>query len=579
MTAKFARALLVLLSSLAATQAHADDRMDKKLFLLNRALKNKDCDQALSVARGLVEDYPQTASPQLALAKSLLCRGDVEESFDAMELFTSYGGSPKEGAPVRADIAKVAATVTLSIEAAVWLPPVEREGFVVTVDGRKRAHLGPIGAYRFALRPGSHSISVSHPRFGGASSLWDKTIVAVAGKTVNEVVSVRPDVAIVVVRVYPESAAASVDVTALEDGAPVRLLPCAEFWSADRPADCEQREDRFALVRPGATFVATAIPKVPTVNRASGAVVASSASQVATLALASREPARLTVGAFKTPVRYVLELPTGALPVIDVSDIDAGAGEVGWTMTPVGTSAIPPERWVLQTPSRIGTTSPTPASSATTSGKPSAASSSLSGTFDVPAGRSALPLPRSVHLLVGAEEFGLLAPPANSAGDVEFVVPLVGRRGSDERPYSVTIRVPGLAPGEHRTLVLPVTEVPAMQAALGATRVERSVEQQRRAAVGFVGGAVLGGVTAGVFARRASVAKAASETARSPEDYEGYKRSLAQNRSGVGASLAAAGVSAGLSVVFIVRASSADARVDRAWAAVDEAGAVPFDIR
>jgi hypothetical protein len=542
-----------VLALLAAAPARADEKLDKKLFLLERALKNGDCGQALSVANTLVSEFPAAPAAQLSLAKSHLCAGDPVRAFDAWARFGALGGRPADGADVRAQILERAAIVTVRLDPDVgWLPPGAVEQFTYSVDKRVVGRFEGGQTAQLALSPGAHSLSVAHPALPGAP--WLQDVAAQPGLELELVARPKPEVGVVVVRVDPPEAAEALTLTVRATPEPVApLFACADHWGAGRPAVCAAKGDKLLLVARGSAVAVEGVPSGPTVERAAAQVVATDARHELTLKVKRRAPAQLLVGPFELPVEYTFSLPHADVAVRPGASIAASAGAIGWAMKPTGGDA-----W--------------------------RGAEALTGSFVAPAGESAAPLPRGVIFAgFGQQQAVLVAPSVGPEPAVVQAPVLVDGGQPPDGHRTMAMRVPNLAPGELRSVKLEGLSIPAVDAWRSAQRAVKAEPRMRALTITSAGlGAVAGVVAGGSLLRAQQYAEAARglESVDSAGQVE-YDELVAKGQR----LLKVTQVSAGVSLTGLLGAGGfgwgwirSKPKAAAAMQRYDEARSVPFEL-
>ncbi len=176
--------------------AQAGDELDKKLFLLNRALKNMDCDQAEEISGKLVAEFGNDPGAHLGRAKSLMCSGRYLEAWESMESYGELRGDARLAAAVNAELMDNVGVVELRIRpkneapGGGAIPPAYFEGVQVVVEGDNITRMRSEDVYKIAVLPGSHRVTVSDSSIPSAS--WSETVTFEAKAGSNPSVVVAP---------------------------------------------------------------------------------------------------------------------------------------------------------------------------------------------------------------------------------------------------------------------------------------------------------------------------------------------------------------------------------------------------
>lgn len=509
--------------------AHADDRLDKKIFLLGRALKNNDCQQALQMSDKLVAEYGEDASVYWARARSRACDGNFIDAWADMETYRRRGGADpgaeQTEAAIRAELYLVQLTISPK---AVEVPDGFLEGVDVAVRDVRTGHVsrsGP-GQYRVAFRPGTHTLSASHKSLPVSVQL--PAIDAQAGVETELQVDMILQVGKLQVSVSPGEEAPHISVF---------WRPAGVAESAWTPLDREA--GGFSAVvasQPVRLEIRSDKPRISRTQQ--DVVVAPGVVTTAQLRVESLPPATLQVGALDPTIEYWLTLPTGkVVAVAPNSVIETGAG--------------------IATFQSLGF-------------------AQSSGQLTILRGDSDLPLPRAIELdhPNWGSPLPLLVAPSATVDDVTGKVRVYGTSGP-----SFAITVPRVAPGELRRVALTPATVPALQAH-AELRVAKQALVRSRKRMWVSGGATL--LCAGVAEIAFISSRNAAEDARQldePSDLETYRK--LSSRAASRAQVATVGMWAGfaglgLTTTFTVQSLKSAETHRKAAAAFDAARKVPW---
>ena len=450
---------LIGLSLGFSAPAFANDRLDKKLFLLGRALKNDDCQQAVEMSDKLVAEFGDDASVYWARARSRVCMGDYVGAWSDMRTYRDMGGSDAGAFETSATVQAGIEILTLRVEPrALELPEDFMAGVVVSVSGRHAMVRDGPGRYRIALEPGQHNVLVM--RVGLPVTPWDKVIEAKAGRQREVVATPVVRIGRLVVRIEPADEASNVHLA---------WRPRSSTDDAEWTPLTADGSGRF-IGRLAAGEVDLKVqPLDPRIGWASGSVAIVPGVETETSLTVNRlEAATLRVGDLDPALGYTLQLPTGEFREVEGAvDIETGAGQAGWAVD-----------WEI----------------------------SREGTVALEPGNTMLPLPRAVELTSPTWQHPqrwMFDPSAES--DDASVEPIIsGRHG-----FAVTI--PDLAPGELRRVVLDPPDVPALRSHAAMLDARRDWQESRRHALLAAGATTL---LAGFTGLTLSLARTSAEKAQ-----------------------------------------------------------------
>ncbi len=502
--------------------ALADEKLDKKLFLLGRALKNNDCQQALEMSDKLVDEFGDDESVYWARARSLACMGNHFRAWLDMEKYREMGGSDPAAVETDNEIGANIEVVSMRVEPqAVEVPADFMDGVRVTVSGQHAVVTDGPGQYRMALAPGPHQVRVAHSDLPVAP--WSDQFVAEGGNKRSLVATPVMQIGDLVVQLQPADEAGNVQVAWRSGGSPAD----AE-WTALTPAGAGQFTGRLAA----GPVELQVQPRDPRIGWATGAVTVEPGARTDTeLTVARLEAATLRVGDLDPALSYTVTLPTGEVrEVVAGADIETGAGEARWAV-----------EW----------------------------ENDGEGDFTVAPGSAALALPRGVELTSAAWEGPQrwLLENSTEAGDVTVQPSLGG-----ELDFAVS--VPSLRPGEVRQLSLDIPAVPALQSHAAMLDARGDWKKSRRQ-TWLAGGAtaLLAGFT-GVTLSQALAAADEAKGLSDPGDADTYADLVDQTASraqlaniGLWSGVAGTGLTATLTWRSLGRSKQHKARVDEFEAA------------
>ena len=465
---------------MCAGTAHANDALDKKLFLMGRALKNGDCGQALEVSEKLLVEFKEQPGPHALRARTeLLCTGKYPKAWYHFAKYLEKGG---ERASVKDELEETLAKigrVDLVINPRGGEIPADFDrGIKLQVpDGTAGIKDGP-RHYRLAVWPGRHTFGMKNSRAG---FFGQSTIEVPAGTLQNLTLEPKSPLFELTIRVESSQDTSGVVVKAQSDAVSKEVV-------LERKAP----DVYGGLVHHGSVNV-TIESQNPLISGAQLDVVGYPSEPLDKLIkLKTLEPAEMTVGTLDPKILIYAALPHGkTLSVKGDTLISTGSGEAKWS------AILDPKMNAWE-------------------------QSAVEHRFSVPTGRSSFPLPGAVELVSGGEVVHrqLLAPQSDVYKPITLTVPGAAN-AKDTFAVSLELR----RPGQFERVTLNLDKVPAVS----AYRASRELmARQRYVAGGAVGSAVLAGaavILAGSYKTRAEneLLKAADLSGASKQRaYDGY---------------------------------------------------------
>jgi len=504
-----------------------DEELKESLGLLEQELEKSDCSAANDIADMLIREFAQEPASYRAKARSQICEGHYVSAWKHLKGFLERGGAAEEIEEDERTVAKEIARVKVKISPIGLEIPEDFDAGLQIDFPANSAHIKESDrTYRVAVGPGPNTFSIRHenPLVG----LWREQIMFEKGE--QKAVIIDPVIQLGDLVVLIEPADQAVDVTVFVKGVDTREeLPSmggARFGTRLSPGS---HQLEVISTDPLALSLETVVE------------VKAGSEVTKTVTLTRLEPAELAVGLLDERWKLSVTLPTGIKKaVLAEQSLETGVGSASWAAELGGQEVV------------------------------------LEHSFDVPGGNSLLPLPSYAEARLNGESFASKTFIASGGESMDVLLQgTIPAAPSEE----FQVMLPGVYPGEVRSLGLDLAAVPALVQHQALIDARSSKASSTKVAIGSsVATLALGGFAALSIKNAKSFADEAKAVSDSTDlaSYQDFVEQANAAAGKVNIGMYSAIVSGGVAAGFTWKARSSAAAERVARSALDEAKATPY---